>query len=208
MNSTELDAPAPRDHYHHGDLKAALIAETERMIDADQLDQVTLNELGKRLGVARSAPYRHFASKQELLAGVAARAFERMRERLTRHRLTPGLDPLTRFRNLVHDYMDFAIHNRDCYRLMYRESLVGENGTPELDFLRDDTCGQVAQILQESQDLGLIHAGDVDAQLLFSWAPFHGMASLIIDRHLAAEQLEALLDWSIDGVLRGLGADI
>jgi AcrR family transcriptional regulator len=43
---------------------------------------VTLRELGRRAGLSRSAPYRHFDGKEDLLAAVAA---EGLRDPL-RHR--------------------------------------------------------------------------------------------------------------------------
>ena len=38
----------------------------------------TLREVARRAGVSHNAPYRHFASKDELLAEVAAEGFDRL----------------------------------------------------------------------------------------------------------------------------------
>jgi AcrR family transcriptional regulator len=190
--------------YHHGDLKAALIAETERMVAADELDRVTLDELSRRLGVARSAAYRHFRGKDELLCAVATRAFARMRGWWHDIRTDAALSTDERFRKLMRTYFRFALANQDCYRLMYREGLVGERESPELAAAREAVFAEVVALMEAGQRDGLVAAGDAEAQVLFCWAPFHGMASFVIDQHLPAELFESMLEWTIESMLRGL----
>ncbi|MBU0655974.1 MAG: TetR/AcrR family transcriptional regulator [Gammaproteobacteria bacterium] len=205
MTENETSGRKKTGTYHHGSLRNALILETERMISANELDHVTLHELGKRLGVARSAPYRHFASKNDLLCEVATRAFARLTEQDRAIRLESTLNPVERVRKLAHHYFHFAINNPDYYRLMYRENLVGENESPALAAVREENFAEVVWLLEECQQAGLISTADLEAQALFCWAPFHGICSLIIDQHLPREMFTGTLDWHIDAVLRGLG---
>lgn len=191
--------------YHHGNLRTALILETEQMLTANELDNITLHELGKRLGVARSAPYRHFASKNELLCEVATRAFTHLTEQDRAIRLETTLNPIERVRKLAHHYYHFAINNPDYYRLMYRENLVGDNASAALTAAREENFAEFVWLLEECQQAGLIETADLETQALFCWAPFHGICSLIIDQHLPEEMFTSTLDWHIDAVLRGLG---
>ncbi|MBU0656373.1 MAG: TetR/AcrR family transcriptional regulator [Gammaproteobacteria bacterium] len=191
--------------YHHGNLRVALVLETEQMLAANELDQITLIELGKRLGVARTAPYRHFASKSELLCEVATRAFARLTAQDRAIRLEAGLNPIGRLRKLARHYFHFAVNNRDYYRLMYRENLVGNNESTELAAAREENFAEFVWLLEECQQAGLIDTADLETQALFCWAPFHGICSLIIDQHLPEDMFADTLDWHIDAVLRGLG---
>lgn len=193
-----------RDSYHHGDLRAALIAETERMVVANALDHVTLNELARRLGVSRSAPYRHFKTKNALLCEVAVRAFERMRDMSRAIRLDPELSPGEQLRALARAYFQIALDTPDVYRLMYREGLVGEEESPALAAVREEDFAELAMILEAAQTQGLIAPGDIETQALFCWAPFHGMASFVIDQHLPKELFLGMLDWTVDTILEGL----
>src|SRR5271156_2087735 len=68
--------------YHHGDLRAALIVAAREALEAMAADAVTLKSLAARLGVSQPAPYRHFDSREALLAAVAADGFERFRTQL------------------------------------------------------------------------------------------------------------------------------
>jgi AcrR family transcriptional regulator len=60
-----------RDTYHHGNLKAALIEATLVLIDEQGPDLVTVAAAAQRAGVSSGAPFRHFASKIELMTAVA-----------------------------------------------------------------------------------------------------------------------------------------
>jgi AcrR family transcriptional regulator len=60
--------------YHHGDLKAALIAGAIQLIAERGVRGFSLAELSRRAEVSVAAPYRHFADRDELLAAVAVRA--------------------------------------------------------------------------------------------------------------------------------------
>ncbi|MDP9795515.1 AcrR family transcriptional regulator [Catenuloplanes nepalensis] len=65
--------PANRSSYHHGDLRAALIDIAVELIAERGVDGFSLAEASRRLGVAVSAPYRHFTDRDDLVAAAALR---------------------------------------------------------------------------------------------------------------------------------------
>jgi AcrR family transcriptional regulator len=67
---------AKRDRYHHGDLRAALIDTAMELIAEQGVHGFSLAEASRRLEVAVSAPYRHFADRDELLVAAGVRASE------------------------------------------------------------------------------------------------------------------------------------
>src|ERR687896_1086249 len=69
--------------YHHGDLRRALLEEALRTIQTDGVEQLTLRAAGEKLGVSRTALYRHFSDKQALLAAVGREGFRMLRLALT-----------------------------------------------------------------------------------------------------------------------------
>src|SRR5712692_4193754 len=75
-------ARKPTDRYHHGDLRRALVQEAVRTIQARGADALTLRAVGQKLGVSRTALYRHFADKSALLAAVAGEGFHTLRVQL------------------------------------------------------------------------------------------------------------------------------
>lgn len=191
--------------YHHPNLREALIQETENMLADRQLDAITLNELGQRLGVARSAPYRHFASKGLLFCAVATRACHRFKQMLADIRLQEHVPPKQRLMQMVAAYLQFALDNPDYYRLLFREPLVGREQTPELAQSRASSFEELLQVLQECQDAGVIQTADKHQQALFVWSAMHGMGSLLIDGHLQPDAgMETLFGTLSQGILHGL----
>lgn len=64
--------------YHHGDLRAALIREGIRQLEAAGIADLSLRGLAKGAGVSGSAPYRHFPDKAQLLEAIAAEGYRRV----------------------------------------------------------------------------------------------------------------------------------
>ena len=61
--------------YHHGNLRPALIQEGLRLIEHKGIGALTMREIGKRLGVSRTASYAHFKDKAALLAAIRDAGF-------------------------------------------------------------------------------------------------------------------------------------
>src|ERR1700689_4054670 len=76
---------ARRERYHHGDLRSALIETAVELLGERGLEAFSMAEASRRLGVAASAPYRHFADRDALLAAVALRAAGLLAEQLDRY---------------------------------------------------------------------------------------------------------------------------
>ena len=70
----------PPKAYHHGNLRRALLDEALRTIQTQGVEHLTLRTVSERLGVSRSALYRHFADKQALLATVGKEGFRMLRQ--------------------------------------------------------------------------------------------------------------------------------
>jgi AcrR family transcriptional regulator len=70
-----------RASYHHGDLPAALVAATFELVAEGGVQDFSVAAAARRTGVSISAPYRHFADREELLAAGAIAACEEMKRR-------------------------------------------------------------------------------------------------------------------------------
>ena len=78
--SEQQQAPAAdsRASYHHGNLRDALLAEAISVIEAQGVENVSIRQLAKNLGVSAAAPFRHFADRTTLLTAVAEQATENL----------------------------------------------------------------------------------------------------------------------------------
>ncbi|KUL28565.1 helix-turn-helix domain-containing protein [Actinoplanes awajinensis] len=60
--------------YHHGDLRAALIAASFELLAEGGLRRFSVAAVARRLGVSSAAPYRHFPDRDHLLSAVSGAA--------------------------------------------------------------------------------------------------------------------------------------
>ncbi len=83
-------------HYHHGDLRRALVEAALRLIGERGPREFTLREVARCVGVTHTALYRHFPDKAALLAVVAEEGFRMLKAAILRS-CAKVPDPLARF---------------------------------------------------------------------------------------------------------------
>jgi AcrR family transcriptional regulator len=108
--------------YHHGDLRAALIDTAVELIGERGVREFSLAEASRRLGVAVSAPYAHFADRDDLLAAVAVRAFELFTGALLPE-MAKVADAADRLAGMARGYIRFAAYHRPLFEMLYEAGL-------------------------------------------------------------------------------------
>ena len=178
--------------YHHGDLRLALIKAAIEMIHQQGLDQLTMRNLSEWVGVSRTAAYRHFADKADLLTATAIEGFKMFSQALKAARLDNSVDELHRFRNMGQAYIRFAVENSAYYRLMFGDIVVQKNEA--LQRACDLSFNELLAMIEQLQRIDKIANDDAKLQAIYIWSLMHGLASLIIDNKLHA-------DVDIDGLM-------
>lgn len=179
VNHSALAADSTaRDSYHHGDLRAQLMALALRHIEAHGTEKLSLRALAREAGVSATAPYRHFPTKRCLLAALATQGFAQLQQ-VIETTVDEQLAPSERLVQVGTSYISFALQNPTTYNLMFGNVLG--------DFSDYESLGSASQ---ESFDSlmrhvnSLIESGhhDVNPELLggVSWSMVHGLASLLL----------------------------
>lgn len=127
------EAPASRP-YRHGNLPNALRAAARAILDELGPEIVGLRETARRVGVSATAAYRHFSSKEDLLASVAAEGFRELTAEM--EAAAEGPDPLI---GLGLAYVEFALQKRGLFRLMFGPILGRAGEIPGVE--RGCQCG-------------------------------------------------------------------
>ena len=197
----------PAGRYHHGDLQRALLAEALRTIHTDGVEQLTLRGVGEKLGVSRTALYRHFSGKQALLAAVGREGFRTLRlalvEAWERHgRGQPGFEAM----GLA--YVQFAVAHPAHYRVMFGRFL--ESCAKDAEFVQEAAAAFQALVdsLVEQQQAGLVRQDDPRILARFVWSVVHGIAMLVIDGQLRGEDErgEALNRYAVERLRDAISA--
>ena len=163
-------APRP---YHHGDLRAALLAAAARWLDEQGAETLTLRELARAAGVSHAAPYHHFASREELLAGVAELAFDRLADALAD--AAASVDAAHALLDVGEAYVRAALAHPAQFRLMFGPLLARK---AEHAGLRRAAERAFSVLLGAATR----HAPERGLEIaLAGWSLSHGAANLAID---------------------------
>jgi AcrR family transcriptional regulator len=183
----------PAKPYHHGDLRRALLDEALRTIQTQGVEHLTLRTVGARLGVSRSALYRHFADKQSLLATVGKEGFGKLRQALAdawegNGHGRCGFDAMHRA------YLKFAVAYPSHYRVMFGGFI--ESAAKDDHFMAEarGAFQVLVNALVEQQNAGDIRRDDPVLMARFVWALVHGTALVFIDGQLPEPAQRAALE--------------
>jgi len=180
----------PRRAYHHGDLRRALLREAARAIRTDGPDGVTLRDVGRRLGVSRTALYRHFADKSALLASVAREGFQTFSREL-KVAWDAGGGGIAGFQAMGAAYVRFALANQAHYRIMFGrfKDLCSSDAALAAD--ASASFQVLVDALVSLQRTKTIRAGNPEELGRYIWATMHGVAMLAIDGQLGSDRAAA-----------------
>ncbi|MES2072445.1 MAG: TetR/AcrR family transcriptional regulator [Pseudomonadota bacterium] len=184
MENKKLAQPDPelqaRVTYHHGSLRASLIAAADDILRERGVEGFTLREAARRAGVSVAAPAHHFGSAAGLLSEVAILGFAELARYL--QEAAGETSGAARMRALGMGYVRFALAYPGRFHLMFRHDLL------LADEARLENAGQAA--LVEVERAVRLHQGlaadePIDraahAVMLMAWSTVHGFAHLALD---------------------------
>jgi AcrR family transcriptional regulator len=157
--------------YHHGNLRADLLAAAAEEIRVAGPAALSLRELARRAGVSHAAPAHHFGDKRGLFTALAAEGF-----RLLYQRTTPELEhPATALARTGQRYVEFALDHPGHFEVMFNSALL-DQADEELN--RERAIGFA--VLYEAVRLAtnVKDEAEMVTQALAAWAVVHGVATL------------------------------
>jgi AcrR family transcriptional regulator len=207
MGTPKKRASAPRKPYHHGDLRRALLDAALAIVAAGGPGALSLRELARKAGVSHAAPYRHFESREALLATLATEGFLGLGAEMARSAAGEE-DPLLRFRALGVAYVCYAVQHPGHFRVMFGAGLEHRDDDSPLAAAGAPTLQALIDVIAVGQRVGKLRAGDPRELALPAWSMVHGLAMLLVDDQLGAlldsVYAEKLAHAVIDVVVRGL----
>ena len=177
---------ATKKNYHHGDLRKELIDTALEIISEQGLEKVSMRGLGQRLGVSRTAPYRHFPGKSALLCAIAEEGYKELTKAMNNANRELSDDPLTRMMNTGIAYVEFAIAKPVHYRIMFGNEILENDRTPELVKTAETTFNELLYAVKVCQDEGLVKPLNTYIIANTLWATTHGVSTLLIDGQIQA----------------------
>lgn len=169
------------------DLREACVLEAIDIINTCGVEKLSLREVARRLSISHQTPYRHFESRDHLLAEIVRRAYVDLAAALRSVADTeaPAMDAMS----MGFAYVRFAATEPLKYRLMFGGSL------PDPHLHSDMMLGarDAFEILRRALERIQLARGEapkreaIDSEALFAWSTLHGVVSL-----LCADAIETL----------------
>ena len=188
--------------YHHGNLRAALLARAEETLSQDGAGELSLRELARQVGVSHAAPRRHFPDKRALLDALAEDGFERLggelREAMT---AADGFDE--RLLAFARAYVRFATEHAALLELMF----AGKHRPGAADSLRaaaDRAFETPLALITEGQAAGDVVPGDPERVAIVAWAALQGLASMVNSGMLDRAALDEVVADAVHRLVLGL----
>lgn len=179
--------------YHHGNLKEELIASACKVCEIDGHDQMSLRSIAKEASVSQTAPYRHFKTKDSLLAEVSKRGFEELTEKLqTASNAIKNSTKKDQFLEMGLAYIEFGLEKKNTYDLMF-SPIIDNAEYPELHNAAAGAFGELVKILTEL--FPGISEDELGKKCIKFWAMMHGLVGLLdldIDPNLETDTSSAM----------------
>ncbi len=196
------------------DLREACVAEGLSIVEERGIEALSLREVARRLGVSHQAPYKHFPSRDHILAEMVRQSYASFATFLE-NRPTTG-EPPSDLGAMGQASLEYAFTHPLQYRLMF--------GTPLPDPDEHTEMMEEAQhafaLLQKgiadvhAMTLGEDPQGRTDYDALFIWATLHGLAmimqsTVLTSLNLPKEVTEQMPSATLDriGWMLGLNPD-
>src|ERR1700676_2875887 len=145
--------------YHHGNLRTALLAQAERTVRELGVQELSLRELARAVGVSHGAPRRHFADRQALLDALAEAGFARLGADLRAAVDVAGEDFEARLRATAAAYVRFA--TRDAAGALHEASARA--------------FSVILELIDQGQAEGALEAGEPERVGLVLFATIQGI---------------------------------
>jgi AcrR family transcriptional regulator len=162
----------------HTDIKQAILRAARELILEKGQNQLALREIARRIGHSPAGLYEYFGSKEEIIAAIAAEAFEQLGAFL--RRVPAELPPAQRLVELGLAYRDFAYHNPEQFLLIFTR-LPSRRAALDQPASADSPYQLVLQAVRDGVVSGAFatRLGYGTEEMAYSvWVLAHGMAML------------------------------
>ena len=129
---------------------------------------LSLRDVARQMGMAPSAMYRYFASRDELLTTLIVDAFDSLGEQVAREYERSGekgLDAFETFMAVAHVYRRWALTHRAEWALIFSTSLPTYNGTPETSAAAYRSFSVLQSLTADSVAAGLLDIDRIEGML-------------------------------------------
>lgn len=187
--------------YHHGNLREALLDAAERSIEDLGVEQLSLRELARTVGVSHAAPRTHFPDRKALLEALADRGFARLGTNLRGAYKMSEPTFAARLRASMAAYVTFASLNPALLDLMFAAKTGSD--APGLQSAAADVLAVAPTLVEEGIAAGVLAPADPSRYALLLAAVIRGIVGLVTSDNINPDAIDELIGDAATTFIRG-----
>jgi AcrR family transcriptional regulator len=173
-----------KEHYHHGDLKKEMIQKGMQLLNEVGYEGFSLRKVAVMCGVSHAAPYKHFKSKEELIAAIVQEVSDSFKEALEEAVQMYPDDPENQIIELGKCYVRFMVENPDYMRFIF----INPNQKAISMMHESDGSTDPYQVFKNSavRYLEWLKANPQNqaVDILTMWSLVHGYSMLLVNNNI------------------------
>ena len=169
-------------HYHHGDLRNALITAGLEMLETEGEQGISMRKLAKAAGVSHNAPYMHFADKEALLVAIAEEGFTILSQRVSDAIEAAGENWHERLHDGCWAYVQFALEHPSHLNVMFRSYDLEKY--PSYYEVSAGSLELLRELVEAGQLSELVIRGDSKQIATLIWSLLHGVSTILAGRKM------------------------
>ena len=179
--------------YHHGNLRGEILRAAYNFVQANGYAAMSLRGIADECNVSATAIYRHYKTKEHLLADVVVKGFEEFTISIE------GNERADIF-NKCENYLKFAFDNKNIYDLLFSQSVVEFLKFPEILVVAEDAFKSVLKSVKDhDKSLNDLSASNKAVHI---WSFLHGISSISKKMEIALELPETEMTVPVRSVKR------
>lgn len=183
MGDSKMSTTMPRTRYHHGNLHQSLLQAAKTLISERGLEGLSLRQLAVRCQVSQTAPYRHFASKEHLLAVLAESCCHDLLTTM-KHSISGTTTPLPQqITSMLEAYINYAKQHTNDFQLIFTQKLPARCNYPSLLQMIQLPQKLITHTLEDNGYAQTV--AEVKAKHIYTYA--HGLAIYVLNQPVSSQ---------------------
>ncbi|HEY0256769.1 MAG TPA: TetR/AcrR family transcriptional regulator [Candidatus Methylacidiphilales bacterium] len=155
-----------------------IVLETSiKLIESEGITALSMREVARRAGVSHQAPYYYFQDRKEILVTLCHKGFQLLHEKMKAAVESASSSPFSQLEAAGIAYISFALERPAYFQVMFRPEWTAPEDRTKASGPADDIFHMVESLVQKV--FPQASKGDLELQILASWANVHGAAVLL-----------------------------
>jgi AcrR family transcriptional regulator len=162
--------------FHHGNLRTVLLDRAEIALRTKGVEELSLRELAREIGVSHGAPRSHFIDRKALLDALAERGFLALASAM-RAAADSRTEYAESLRAAGQAYVDFAVANAALLDLMFAAKM--DQPPASLLAAAETLFSTISDVMEAGVEAGVFREVEIERLTLLMSATMQGISTFV-----------------------------